>query len=71
MVINTPLGEMSHKDGWAIRTAAVQHQVPIITTLSGASAAANAIRSLREGKPKVQCLQEMHRDQKTAGESVA
>ncbi|MBI5265634.1 MAG: carbamoyl-phosphate synthase large subunit [candidate division Zixibacteria bacterium] len=71
MVINTPLGEMSHKDGWAIRTAAVQHQVPCITTLSGASAAANAIRSLREGKPGVQCLQDMHRGQSAAGESVA
>ncbi len=71
MVINTPLGEMSHKDGWAIRTAAVQHQVPCITTLSGASAAANAIRSLRDGKPQIICLQDLHRTSDRSAESVA
>ncbi len=60
MVINTPLGEMSHRDGWAIRTAAIQHQVPCITTLSGASAAADAIKAIREQKAGVCCLQEMH-----------
>jgi len=60
LIINTPLGETSFKDGWAIRTAAVQHNVPCITTLSGASAAAEAIAALRNNRPQVICLQELH-----------
>jgi carbamoyl-phosphate synthase large subunit len=60
LIINTPLGEASFKDGWEIRTAALQHNVPCITTLSGAAAAAEAIASLREGHPEVMCLQELH-----------
>lgn len=66
LVINTPLGEMSHRDGWAIRTAAIQHQVPCVTTLSGASAAADAIRAIREQKLSVSSLQEMHRNASSA-----
>jgi len=62
LIINTPLGETSFKDGWAIRTAAIQHNVPCITTLSGASAAAAAIAALRDDHPQVMCLQELHRD---------
>jgi len=28
LVINTPLGGTAYRDGWALRTAAVQHNVP-------------------------------------------
>ena len=66
LVINTPLGEMSHRDGWAIRTAAIQHQVPCVTTLSGASAAADAIRAIREQKLSVSSLQEIHQTASSA-----
>jgi carbamoyl-phosphate synthase large subunit len=62
LIINTPLGETSFKDGWAIRTAAIQHNVPCITTLSGASAAAEAIAALRHNRARVICLQELHRE---------
>ncbi len=59
LVVNTPLGAASFRDGWAIRTAAVQHNVPCVTTLSGAAAAADAIESLRGGRIEVACLQEL------------
>jgi carbamoyl-phosphate synthase large subunit len=61
LVINTTLGASSFRDGWAIRTAAVQHDVPCITTLSGASAAAEAIFQLsQESEISVLSLQEIH-----------
>jgi carbamoyl-phosphate synthase large subunit len=61
LVVNTPLGAASYRDGWAIRTAAVQHNVPIVTTLSGAAAAAQAIEALRaDGRVEVVSLQELH-----------
>ncbi|MEW5796508.1 MAG: carbamoyl-phosphate synthase large subunit [Candidatus Zixiibacteriota bacterium] len=60
LIINTPLGAASARDGWAIRTAAVQHAVPCITTLSGAVAAADAIAQLRTKDIGVSSLQEIH-----------
>ncbi len=61
LVINTPLGASSLRDGWAIRTAALAHGVPCITTLAGAAAAVEAIASMR-AKTAVQVLslQELH-----------
>ncbi len=60
LVVNTPLGASSFRDGWALRTAAVQHNVPCITTLSGAAAAAEAIEALhRDGSVEVASLQEL------------
>ena len=60
LIINTPLGESSFKDGWAIRTAAIQHNVPCITTLSGAAAAVEGVKALRSGIINVKSLQELH-----------
>ncbi len=59
LVINTPLGETSHRDGWSIRTAALQHNVPCITTLSGAAAAVEAVAALRRGQLEPLALQEL------------
>ncbi|HVP06419.1 MAG TPA: ATP-grasp domain-containing protein, partial [Candidatus Acidoferrum sp.] len=61
LIINTPLGETSFKDGWAIRTAAIQHNIPCITTLSGASAAVEAVKAIRRGDMSVLSIQEVHR----------
>jgi carbamoyl-phosphate synthase large subunit len=61
LIINTPLGVSSFQDGWAIRTAAVQHNVPCITTLSGANAATLAIERMTTGNVEVQSLQDLHR----------
>ncbi len=60
LVINTPLGESSFRDGWEIRTAALQHRVPCITTLAGAAAAVEAIASRTAGGVQVVCLQDLH-----------
>jgi carbamoyl-phosphate synthase large subunit len=49
LVINTPLGRESFYDEKSIRRAAVRYQVPCITTLSAARAAAQGIRA-RMGK---------------------
>src|SRR6185437_1182632 len=61
LIINTPLGLSSHKDGTQIRQAAVAHNVPLITTLSGAAAAVEAIAELKQGHHvTVISLQELH-----------
>ncbi len=60
LIINTPLGESSFKDGWEIRTAALQHNVPCITTLAGAAAAVEAIEASKAGGIEVLSLQELH-----------
>jgi len=67
LLINTPLGAASHRDGWRLRTAAVQHNVPCITTLSGAAAAAEAIEALRDGSLEVMSLQELHAERVRVG----
>ncbi|TML31775.1 MAG: carbamoyl-phosphate synthase large subunit [Actinobacteria bacterium] len=62
LVINTPMGTGARTDGYEIRSAAVSHGIPCITTLSGGSAAARAIGAAREGAaPEVLSLQEIHR----------
>ncbi|NQT19512.1 MAG: carbamoyl-phosphate synthase large subunit [Planctomycetes bacterium] len=43
LIINTPSRKTPTKDEVSIRASAVAHNVPIITTVSGASAAVNAI----------------------------
>ena len=68
LLVNTPLGASSYQDGWALRTAAVQHNVPCITTLSGAAAAAEAIEALRTGGVEVMSLQELHGERVAVGE---
>jgi carbamoyl-phosphate synthase large subunit len=60
MVISTPLGQRAYSDGQAIRAAAIQHRVPLLTTLSAASAAVQAIRALRSREFKVRSLQAHH-----------
>jgi carbamoyl-phosphate synthase large subunit len=60
LIINTPLGRQSHYDDKMIRSAAMQHGVSCITTLSGGAAAANAIRALQHEEFTVCSLQEYH-----------
>jgi carbamoyl-phosphate synthase large subunit len=58
LVINTPVGRGTRADGWAIRTAAVQRSIPIITTTAGFSAAVQGIKSLQSGDLAVAPIQE-------------
>jgi carbamoyl-phosphate synthase large subunit len=60
LVINTPTGSGARADGHAIRTAAVRHGIPCVTTMTGASAAARAIAAQKESDAEVRSLQEIH-----------
>jgi carbamoyl-phosphate synthase large subunit len=61
LVINTPLGRVSHFDEQAIRRAALQYNVPCVTTITGARALVESIASFSENKtPAVNSLQELH-----------
>jgi len=60
MVINTPLGRESFFDDKAVRRAAMMHAVPCITTITGAAAAVQAIRALRQEGLTVKSLQDYH-----------
>lgn len=57
LIINTPLGKSSFFDELAIRRTALNYGIPCVTTLSGAAAVVQAIRSMREGGWIVQSLQ--------------
>ena len=59
LVINTPLGRESHEDDGIIRRTALKYDIPCITTLSGAMAAAEGIAALRREGLSVRSLQEM------------
>jgi carbamoyl-phosphate synthase large subunit len=59
-VINTPTGSGARSDGYEIRTAAVRHEIPCVTTMTGASAAARAIAAKIAGEAEVRSLQEIH-----------
>ncbi len=58
LVLNTPFGRGPRSDGYLIRTAAVTHGVPCITTMSGILAAIQGIESLQHGRLVVGSLQE-------------
>jgi carbamoyl-phosphate synthase large subunit len=60
LVINTPTGSGARADGYEIRTAAVRHGIPCVTTMTGATAAVRAIAAKLEGDSDVRSLQEIH-----------
>jgi len=60
LVINTPAGQSPRADEMKIRTTAVYTGTPIMTTLSGAKAAALGIAALRKSGYAVKALQEYH-----------
>ncbi len=61
LVFNTPRGGIGPRaDGYEIRTAAVRHGIPCITTLSAILAAIQGIEALRGDTVGVRSLQEFH-----------
>ena len=62
LLINTPLGKASQRDDYTMRQAAVANRIPYTTTLSGASAACDAIASFREHPNAVKSLQEWQQE---------
>jgi carbamoyl-phosphate synthase large subunit len=61
LIINTPLGRESFYDEKSIRRAAIRYNIPCITTLSAAHAAARGIQALRGHRTEVAALQDLHR----------
>jgi carbamoyl-phosphate synthase large subunit len=57
MVINTPGGMIPRRDENAIRSAAYAHNVCIMTTITGAAAAVDGIRALKEKHVGVRPIQ--------------
>ena len=62
LLVNTPLGKHAQWDDYTLRQAAIRHRVAYTTTLSAASAASDAILSLRSRPPSVRSLQEWQQD---------
>jgi carbamoyl-phosphate synthase large subunit len=61
LMINTPLGGKSHEDGALIRSKCYAVDVPLITTMSAASASMEGIKRRREKPMKVRSLQDHHK----------
>jgi carbamoyl-phosphate synthase large subunit len=58
LLINTPMGKHAQLDDYLLRQAAIVNRVSYTTTMSAASAACDAILSLRSRRPAVKSLQE-------------
>jgi carbamoyl-phosphate synthase large subunit len=69
LVINTPSGKKPKADEVAIRSQSVAHNIPCVTTLSGAEAVVNAIESLKRGMA-VKSIQEYHQSTLSSSPSL-
>ena len=58
MIVNTTEGARAITDSYAIRRAALQYRIPYFTTVAGARALVEAIRT--PGAPAVRSMQEIH-----------
>ncbi len=67
LLVNTPLGKHAQVDDERLRQAAISNRVPYTTTLSAASAAAEAIAARQSREPSVRSLQEWHDHLAAAG----
>lgn len=59
LVINTPSGKRERSDAYYIRRAAVSNKVPYYTTIRGAAAAVEAIKSYKDKGLTVYALQDL------------
>jgi carbamoyl-phosphate synthase large subunit len=69
LIVNTPLGRESFFDDRIVRRVAMLHSIPCITTLTGASAAVEAIRALHGEALDVRALQDYHAETTATAES--
>lgn len=60
LVINTPSGEAPRSDGALIRSCAITHGIPCITTVQAAWAVVEGITALKQSDYTVRALQEYH-----------
>ena len=61
LIINTPTGDLHRTNELLIRQMAIEHDVPIFSTIPGAAAAVNAIDALQSGEISVTPLQDYHK----------
>ncbi|MCK9274256.1 MAG: carbamoyl-phosphate synthase large subunit [Syntrophales bacterium] len=61
LLINTPSGPKPRRDEVRIRGSAIDHNIPLVTTISAARAMVNAIGALKRGSCTVRSLQEIYR----------
>jgi carbamoyl-phosphate synthase large subunit len=71
LIINTPLGRESFYDEKSIRRAAIRYNIPCITTLAAANAAARGIHALHQQGIEVAALQDLHKGQAAASGAPA
>jgi carbamoyl-phosphate synthase large subunit len=62
LLVNTPLGKHAQWDDYTLRQAAIRQRIAYTTTLSAASAACDAILSLKSRRQHVKSLQEWQVD---------
>ncbi len=62
LIVNTPSGKLSVHDDSYIRKSAIKHNVPYITTVAAAVAAAEGIVARHAGQAPIRSLQEWHAD---------
>ena len=60
LIINTPVGKGAHTDEGRIRGEAVNKNIPIVTTISGAAAAVRGLGATESDMTSVRSLQEHH-----------
>ena len=60
LIINTPSGPKPRRDEVTIRSIAVAHGIPLVTTVSAAAAMVNAIGALKNGCCDIRSLQELY-----------
>ena len=61
LIINTPMGKITKKDETSIRSTAILHNIPLVTTIAGAEATVSGIEALIKKGMSVKCLQEYHK----------
>lgn len=71
LLINTPLGKHAQQDDYLLRQAAIVNRVSYTTTMSAASAASDAILSLRSRRSTVRSIQEWQSDLAESPEAPA
>ena len=64
LIINTPTGDSHHSNERLIRKMAIEHDIPLFSTIAGASGAVNGIDALRRGEISVSPLQSYYDEHK-------
>jgi carbamoyl-phosphate synthase large subunit len=67
LIINTPSGRATKKDETNIRSTAIIHGIPLVTTISGAEATATALEALIKKQLDVKSLQEYQKPRRKQG----